>query len=304
MQVQTPEAGRSWMAPGAEAVGSALMYVSDWSTNDVFVLDYPSGHQVGTLTGFDGPYGGCVDAKGDVFIANFYGGTAVEYAHGGTKILNTFTGLAEPIGCAVSPSGDLAVTNFSPGGVTIFPGAKPSRGTAYTDSDCEYQWTMGYDGRGNLIGMGEFNSVVACALMAGSQKETTLSIRGIGINFPGGTMWDGKYVALGDQEAGGLYVTGAWPATLSSSLLVSAGPESKFPNGCLRNYSLDVNPFILGQKNTPINDRRGTVLVASGQCASGPFIGYWHYPRGGDPYKTITSQPAAKPYGITVSIGT
>jgi sugar lactone lactonase YvrE len=71
------------MAPGAKRK-SALMYVGDWATNDVFVYDYRSGSSVGTLRGFDAPYGMCVDKKGDVYIANFYGGNVVEYTHGGT----------------------------------------------------------------------------------------------------------------------------------------------------------------------------------------------------------------------------
>src|SRR5580658_3591063 len=50
---------------------SALIYVSDWDTNDVYVYDYPSGTSVGTITGNDEPYGMCVDAKGDVYVANF-----------------------------------------------------------------------------------------------------------------------------------------------------------------------------------------------------------------------------------------
>ena len=69
------------MAPGAKRK-SALMYVGDWAANDVFVYDYRSGSSLGTLRGFDAPYGMCVDKKGDVYIANFYGGNVVEYTHG------------------------------------------------------------------------------------------------------------------------------------------------------------------------------------------------------------------------------
>ena len=58
------------MAADAKKKG-ALMYAGDWATNDVFVYDYPSGKQVGTLTGFDAPYGMCVDKKGDIYIRTF-----------------------------------------------------------------------------------------------------------------------------------------------------------------------------------------------------------------------------------------
>ena len=53
----------SYMAPGAKRK-SALMYVGDWATNDVFVYDYRSGSSVGTLRGFDAPYGMCVEQEG------------------------------------------------------------------------------------------------------------------------------------------------------------------------------------------------------------------------------------------------
>ena len=89
--VQRPvhsDRSRSWMDPAYGVKGakkkSELLYVGDDSTNDVFVYDYKSGAQVGQLTGFDGPYGMCVDAKGDVYVANFDNGTTTEYAHGGT----------------------------------------------------------------------------------------------------------------------------------------------------------------------------------------------------------------------------
>ena len=53
----------AYMVPDAKKKG-ALMYAGDWATNDVFVYDYPSGKQVGMLTGFDAPYGMCVEQKG------------------------------------------------------------------------------------------------------------------------------------------------------------------------------------------------------------------------------------------------
>ena len=52
----------SYMAPDAKKK-PRLMYVGDWATNDVFVYEYPSGDSVGTLSGFDAPYGMCVDKR-------------------------------------------------------------------------------------------------------------------------------------------------------------------------------------------------------------------------------------------------
>ena len=112
--------GISWMLPQTAGSKTALLYGGDDETNDVYVYDYPRGKMVGTLTGFDGPDGMCVDAKGDVYIANFDSGNPVEYAHGGTKLLNTYDSGATPIGCAVDAKGDVAVTSFDPGEVAVF----------------------------------------------------------------------------------------------------------------------------------------------------------------------------------------
>ncbi len=204
-----PDRGRSWMRPDKKS--GTLLYVGDWNTNDVFVYDFPSVRQVGQLTGFDEPYGTCVDSKGDVYIANFGSGTLVEYAPGAAKPLKTFSPGGEPIGCSVDPEGDVSATSFSPNEVTVYALGNPDNGTTYSNSSCEYGWPMGYDDKGNLIGESENTSIEVCALLAGTKAITVLTESGIVIDFPGGTSWDGKYIALGDQEAGGTFKTGVWP---------------------------------------------------------------------------------------------
>jgi YVTN family beta-propeller protein len=294
----------SWMLPQKKK--SILIYVGDWSNNDVYVLDYFTGKVVGTLTGFSEPYGMCVDAKGDVYIANFGEGDAVEYEHGGTKVINTYASGGSPIGCAIDRKGDVAVTSFDPGEVTVYTHGNPSKGTTYSDSACQYEWTAGYDGAGDLIG--QYENGTFCALMAGSQSETTLTSNGITIDFPGGTTWDGKYIALGDQEAAGTYQTGIWPATLSGSTLTPIGKEVEFADTCYGDYVDDVNPFIVGKKNTPVNDRRGHVMVGPNlwcyDAGEGGGVEFWHYPKGGDPFKEYSqSGPPMEFYGLGVSIG-
>ena len=64
---------------------------------------------------------------------------------------------------------------------------------------------MGYDDKGNLVGIGEEagSSIVACALLAGSSSMVTLGgcCNGpITIDFPGSTTWDGKYLAIGAES--------------------------------------------------------------------------------------------------------
>ncbi|HLY02376.1 MAG TPA: hypothetical protein VKR56_07740 [Candidatus Cybelea sp.] len=282
------------------------IYVGDWSTNDVYVYNYPSGKAVGTLTGFDEPYGMCIDRKGDLFVTNFGNGEAVEYKHFSKKIINTYSPGGELIGCSVSAKGDVALTSFDPGEVTIYPKGKATSGTTYSDSSCEYQWTMGYDAKGDLVGVGEYSSVNVCALMAGSKSETTLTTSGITVDFPAGTTWDGEYIALGDQEAGGTYQTGVWPSTISGSTITAAGSEVVFSDTCYSDYTDDVNPFFLDSPAvniTPKTKKQAATMVGPNLwCvdAGSSKVDYWAYPAGGAPTGNLSSPPE-EPYGSAVA---
>jgi hypothetical protein len=243
-----------------EEIGSHLCCAGRRSS----VYDYSNGKLVGTLTGFDGPYGGCVDAKGDVYITTFDGGNAVEYAHGGTKVLNTYDSGGTPIGCSVDSKGDVAVTSFDPGEAVVYAGGDRNEGTTYSEAACTYVWQMGYDHRGNLIGVGESSSGgrAYCALLSGAKSMSSLSFSGT-IDFPGGTMWDGKYIALGDQEAGGTFETGIYPSTLRGSSLSPVGSGVTLTDTCYNGYTDIVSPFIVGKKNTPVSDKQGKVVVGT-----------------------------------------
>ncbi len=299
-----PDRGRSRML--RDTGSSPLLYVGDWTTNDVFVYDYPSGAAVGSLTGFNEPFGMCVDAKGNVYIANSAGGTAVEYAHAGTSPINTYSPGGNPMGCSVDSNGDVAVTGFDPGEVTVYAGGDPSKGTTYT-SPCAEQWTMGYDSSGNLIGVGKTSSAtLVCALLSGASTITTLSTSGITIDSPGGTQWDGKYIALGDQKAGETDQTGVWPATLSGSTLTAASSEVVFSDSCYGNATDDVNPFFVGKTNvTPGgNSGQASAMVGPNLSCSDAGTGkvdYWAYPAGGSPTGNL-SGPPREPHGAAVSI--
>ena len=62
---------------------------------------------------------------------------------------------------------------------------------------------MGYDDKGNLVGVGESSyAIYLCAVLAGSKSMQTLEAD-FTIDFAGGTTWDGKYFAFADQESGG-----------------------------------------------------------------------------------------------------
>jgi hypothetical protein len=296
--------GKSWMLPRSKGGSSILIYALDEQTGDVNVYDYSSGKQVGTLGGFVA-VGGCVDAKGDVYFVDSGAGTLVEYAHGGTTLLKTYRPGGTLVGCSIDSKGDVAITGSSPGRLIVYLKGNAKKGATYSDTDCESVAPMGYDNKGNVIGAGEYDEVGVCALLAGTKQETTLSTSGITINSPNGTMWDGKYIEVGDQEAtSGKDETGMNEATLSGKTLTSAG-EAILTDTCYRGYTDVLNPFVVGKKNTPINTQQGNVVVGSNlYCfeSSSGGIEFWHYPRGGNPfkiYKTVDEVTV-----LAVSIGT
>lgn len=301
-----PDRGRSWMLPEAAGGKSILLYAGDWNTGDVYIFDYKSGKLVGTLTGFNEPYGGCVDAKGDVYFVDFGNGETVEYAHGGKTPLKTWSTPGYAIGCSVDSKNDLAVTDFysntGAGEIEVFPKGG-SQGTSYSDSAaCYYMWPAGYDDKGDLIVEGESSSIAVCELPAGASSMVKLSFSGT-IDFPGGTMWDGKYIALGDQESGGAYETGLYQSTLSGSTLTEVS-KTVLTDTCDGDYADIVSPFIVGKKNTPVNTKQGSSVTGGdllcGQDENG--IPVWHYPAGGDPFRSIGSGYQLG-YNVVVSIG-
>jgi hypothetical protein len=290
----------SWMQ--ANASKSTLIYAGGFY-GGVYVYDYSTGKRVGKLSADSD--GMCVDAKGDVYVTELSGST-LEYAHGGTKVLKTFNSDGIPAGCSVDAKNDLAVTSARPADVTVFAGGDPNKSTTYSDSSCTSLNRMGYDNKGNLMGQGGnsgSSSVIICALLAGSQKETTLSMEGFSIGAQAGTMWDGKYVALSDQNVDGKVISGIAQASLSGITLVSHG-ETLLSDKCSGGHSDITGPFIVGAKNTPINDRQGKVVVATDsvcQAKGSYLIEFWHYPKGGNPFKSYKETIPIG--GVAVSIG-
>jgi hypothetical protein len=302
----------SFMQPDA-VKKSALIYTGGRGGTyyDVYVYDYATGKQVGVLSGLDYPEGMCVDAKGDVYIANFGGGNVVEYAHGGTTVISTYNSGYSSKGCSVAAKGDLAVTLSYPGGVIIYAGGNPSKSRTYT-SPCTEQTEMGYDDKGNLVGVGRIyysaysSNVVVCALLSGSKSMITLSgcCNGpITINEPGRTMWDGKYLALIDGEAAySSYYgpsTGIVHATVSGTTLVSHGSETIPRDDCSSGYTAYPS-FIVGKRNTPVNREQGKILAGFNLIQGCGGITFWHYPAGGLPFKRYATDPGGQAFAVSL----
>jgi hypothetical protein len=292
----------SWMLPEARG-NTRLLYVS-LDLHHVGVYDYDTGKRVGTLTGLDDPYGGCVDAKGDVYIAEYVNGDAVEYAHGGTKRLKTFSTNGQASGCSVDARNDLAVTDretrTGAGQVCVWTsGSGDSQPACYGGlSACHLLSPAGYDDKGNLFVPGEDNTTDdLCILPSGGTSLKELSF-GYKFNTPGAAMWDGKYMTLSDEGANG-DEEGIIRVKIAGSALRDLG-RTLLRDTCYGGWEIELAPFILGTKNTPVNREQGKTVVADNTVCAELGVKLWKYTAGGYPYKAIAP---AQGVVLAVSIG-
>ncbi len=200
-----PNRGESWMAPDAKGK-RYLLYVSDVAGSEVYVFSYPRAIVKGILTGFKSPYGDCSDSAGHVYITDFKLDEVFEFAHGGTKPINTISlNGAQPVGCAVDQTtGNLAVslwtgTGGSDGGILVYAHGSGTP-MLYTQTGIRKFYPPAYDNQGNLFAEGVNNSdayLLSELPSAGSSLEA-VSLNQT-ISYGAGVAWDGKYLAVGDN---------------------------------------------------------------------------------------------------------
>jgi hypothetical protein len=299
-----PDHRKSWMKREATRI-KKLLYVSDGSTS-VDVYNYANGNLEGTLAGFEYPTGQCVDANGDVYIANVEGDSVEEFPHGGVRPVRTLTADGYPVGCSVAPNGSIAVNNYDTyrsglgnvevfpsgsGKPTIYPGIGPCRQPAY----------VGYDNENELFVEGEsayYNNGI-CYLNAGASSISVASFNeNITTAESLGVMWDGTHIALsytiflGPSQSNPSSVI--YRATVSGSGSVLTAIGSTTLNGCPTVGS----PFLVGEANTPVNTHRATRVIGQSEGTCRAFNS-WAYPAGGDPIGTFAGVSSN---GASVSI--
>jgi hypothetical protein len=285
-----------------------LLYVSDEASGTVDVYAYRArpGHLLGQLTGFQFPYGECVDPTGNVYVADFAAADIVEYAHAGTTPIKTLPdSYGYPIGCSVDPTtGNLAVANFEGigstcmGGIVIYADATGS-GTLYQDSDLSYYWPPGYDTSGNVYVQGQTSNGTSgmAELASGSGELVTLSLSGATVSYPGSMQWDGHYITATDQSYQGGTLTGIYRVAVSGTQ-ASVVDSSVFSDECYKGstpYNDIVQPFI-----------NGTVRPDHGLVGGNLWCTYrtnfWNYIKQGDPKRSLPSDIAPElAAGQTVS---
>ncbi len=187
-----------------DASGKSLMYVTNWRSGDVSILTYPQGVVFGGITGFDQPEGECVDAAGDVFIADQLHQEIKMFAHGGTTPIRTLTYRnAHPFGCSVDPvTGNLAVTNHrtskaQPTIIAVYAGAQ---GVPKTYSFAGFQPRYcGYDNRGNLYIDGSVHHSEIAELPKGASAIVSVTLDKAIVN-QGAVQWDGQYMVVAEMS--------------------------------------------------------------------------------------------------------
>jgi hypothetical protein len=285
----------SWMLAEAKSQKS-LLYVADEATNDVDVYSYPKGKPVGQLTGFDTPTGICSAKNGDVYILNGNGTTAVVYAHGGTTPLRTLDlGGYPELNCSVDQkTGNFAVgvipsdcPSCSGALIAIFAGGQ---GTPTTFDPAGQFGLPGcaYDASGNLFCDGIPNgsgSFVLYEVPKGGSSVTTMTVDGT-VSI-GSMMWDGKYLALASGVSGNIaqmQIGGSTATVVNTTVLAGSGTIWQF--------------WIPGVPK-PKKQAQASSIIAPTDTSSGGFVGFWEYPAGGNPTKTITGFD--QPDGVAVS---
>jgi hypothetical protein len=279
-----PDGRRSWMSPDAKKK-NLLLYISDEVTDDVYVYAYRAGNRVGklvgTLSGFNGPSGECVDKAGDVFVTNTQGQNVTEYAHGGTVPIGSLSDLPGeyPFACSVDPTtGNLAVTNLfsasGSGSIAIFAKAQGTP-KIYSGPAFHGMYYAAYDRAGNLFfdatpsGSGYFQFG---ELPKGSSSLKTVTLNQ-SIGFPGGVAWDGKYIAVGDQNAAAIYqftVSGGTGTEVGTTPLTGG-------SGILQFATPKMGP---GTKHPQASGVIGPSCTANA-------TGFWAYPAGGTATQTL-----------------
>jgi hypothetical protein len=296
-----PDHRASWMSPNAKRI-KKLLYVSDWSSNDIYVYDFNKGNLVGQLSGLNDPYGQCVDKKGNIWVVAFGGSSVSEFAHGGTQTVKTLTTDYQPMGCSVDPTtGNLAVAASE--SVDVFVHAS-GKAHAYQTFVCHPFWAPGYDNEGNLYveallygsakPLSGYSDPLACELPHGGKSLRGVHLSGFGVYYPASVMWDGKHLTLSDQDYLGNNETAIDRVSEDSSGNLTLIGQTILTDDCDGSGVEVPQPFIVGK----------TVVGGNLRCsnyASQPKFDYWPYPAGGDPARSLQSPPA-KPVGQSVSI--
>ena len=221
----------------------------------------------------------------------------LEYKHGGTKPIATLVDFDEfAVSCSVDPkTGNLAVTNLAAygSGLGTLAVYKHAKGSArlYSIPKMAAVYFCGYDDKGNLFvdGKGKQGEFQFDELAKGQNSFKNIALK-VTVIFPGDVVWDGKYVAVGDQEyqivpSNGEYdsaiyrTTGAGGKTVGTTVLGDSNDVVGFAIKGKTVIATDLSPYSFSEPNN---------------------VPFYNYPAGGNPTKILT-KGIDQPHGVALS---
>lgn len=258
----------------------SLLYAAAGSTE---VFTYPHGKPVGYLGVFDAYL--CSDSSGNIFATGDEGlGYVWVFAHGSSTPFATIYNPQSAGGCSVDPSSEtVAVADPDASPIVIFP-YNPRRGwrlaRQYSDANMRGSFYCTYDSQGNLFVDGYDTNLafILVELPKGSSTFTTITLDQT-IHSPGSLQWVGNDLAL--EDAG---TTRSSTAVIYRFAITGSGGH-KLSRTALKD-SVGNAQFLI---------RNGTVI---GPLAGA--IGFWRFPRGGAPVRTIPTY--GNPHGEALSL--
>jgi hypothetical protein len=275
------QAAQSWVDPAAKS--GALLYVT--GGEDVDVFQWPTLQTAGVLTGFQQTTGACVDATGDVWVADAYAQKLYEYAHGGTTPIATLDDSASfPNGCTVNKrNGDLAVGNeynndVGKGSITVYKHAA-GQGTIYYDSGLDDVFSLDYGPKGNIFLDGWTGYAFGMASFANRQFNP-ITISGATIGYPGGVQYWQNTLTVADAGSTVTHTT-IYQITDVGKVLGQATLGQAY-----QSYQYEI--------------RHGRVICA---CYEDKNVQLYAYPAGGTPARTLSKLKGVQPWAAVVSAG-
>ena len=266
---------KSWIEPNAK--NHRLLYVSDSNNNIVQVYNYPKGSQdppAGTLTGFNHPFGMCVDSSNNLYFTNNEGFSVFKYAAGASEPSGVYMlGQQLPVGCSIDPTtGNLAVSSGHGskrqyGAVTICSSTTHCKNAQHPGS-LVTPYFVAYTDSGDLYVNG-FTALDFGMAYLPKGSSTWQSVNYSGPKgAPGGLQWDGTHLVMSLQTD--------YPQTLYTCNASGANVDCGQGAVQLLGVQQVLQFFIL--KNNK------TVVAAD---VYGDAVHTWALPAGGQPKRSI-----------------
>ncbi len=251
----------------------------------VYIWEYPSGKPVGTVSGVTAQ-GLCSDYVGDVWGAS--GNFAVYFIeHDGYAQAFLFDYGENADGCGVDPiTHAVAVTNAN-GSITVFPNDRDP-GTVYP-SHLRAASYCTFDNHGNLFADGVDAQGKGQLVELANGSESLKTVR-LGKRIAGvfSIQWDGSHLAVEASQSDGQILVYQIGVTNDRGTIL--GQTKLFTNYYISPRSGFAQFWIQGH----------TILMATGTNSTyRSDLQFWHYPAGGEPFKTL--EAPGKLGALTVS---